>query len=63
MKKKKNVKLAMVLGIIISDKNEALISHWPRPGEAPAFSLLYLQEMSLKSHKKGSPLKKRNNSS
>lgn len=25
--KKKNVKLAMVLGIIISDKNEALISH------------------------------------
>lgn len=53
----------MVLGIIISDKNEALISHWPRPGDAPAFSLLYLQEMSLKSQKKGSPLKKRNNSS
>lgn len=51
--KKKNVKLAVVLGIIISDKNEALISHRPRPGEAPAFSLLYLQEMSLKRAQKG----------
>lgn len=48
-KKKKKKKIAMILDIIIFDKNEALRSSFKGQVRLPAFSLMQLQEMILQS--------------